>query len=119
MLIYLHKNYVCISEGNFRNNLLPVATILSLRRSGRGEDCTLILHNVFENSALKVLSTEFEVSALATKKKNNLEISLILEIFPSCIKNCYNEWKNAFWRNGKGNTLKQLIGTGMAALQKV
>lgn len=109
---------MCISDGNFRNNLLPVATILSLDRSGRREDCTLILHNVFENSALKVLSTEFEISTLAAIKKN-LEISLVLEIFPSCIENCYNEWKNAFWRNGKGNPLNRLIGTGMAGLQKV
>lgn len=30
-----------------------------------------------------------------------------------------NEWKNAFWRNGKGNTLRQFVGTGMAGLQKV
>lgn len=29
----------------------------------------LILHSVFENSALKVLSTELEINALAIKKK--------------------------------------------------
>lgn len=34
--IDLSAQKLCISEGNFRNNLLPVATILSLDRSGRG-----------------------------------------------------------------------------------
>lgn len=78
----------------------------------RGEDCTRILHSVFENSALKVLPTQLEINALATKKKK-------LKKFPSCIENFYTEWKDAFWRNGRENTLRQLTETGMAGLQKV
>lgn len=95
-----------------------MATILSLDRSGRWEDCTLILHKIFENSALRVLAMEF--AAKAEKKKKEKEIWLVLEIFLSCTANWYNEWKKkAMWRNGKGNILRHLIGTWMAGLPEV